>query len=170
MDQHDVDVKNGAGTQQTPGVAPPTSAPVTTPPSPHGVAQSRSLFDRQILGQAFIDSFKKLDPRVQVENPVMFVVLVGTVVTFIESIPHPSLFDWSITAWLFLTVIFANFAEAMAEGRGKAQAETLRRMRSEPKPAGLGPIVQKSECPRQRSAKGTWLSARPAISSLRTGR
>ncbi len=81
MDQHDVDVKNGASTQQTSSVAPPSGAPVSTPPSPHGVAQARSLFDRQILGQAFIDSFKKLDPRIQIKNPVMFVVLVGTVVT-----------------------------------------------------------------------------------------
>ena len=61
----------------------------------------------------------------------MFVVLVGTVITFIEAIAHPSFFAWAITFWLFLTVIFANFAEAMAEGRGKAQAETLRKMRSE---------------------------------------
>jgi K+-transporting ATPase ATPase B chain len=95
------------------------------------VAQARSLFDREILAQAIIDSFKKLDPRVQIRNPVMFVVLVGTVITFIESIAHPGLFDWSITVWLFLTLIFANFAEAMAEGRGKAQADTLRKMRSE---------------------------------------
>jgi len=99
--------------------------------APHGVAQARSLFDREILLQAIVGSFKKLDPRVQVRNPVMFVVLVGTVITFIESIAHPGLFDWSITVWLFLTLIFANFAEAMAEGRGKAQADTLRKMRSE---------------------------------------
>ncbi len=98
---------------------------------PHGVAQARSLFDREILGQAIVDSFKKLDPRVQIRNPVMFVVLIGTVITFAESVAHPGLFGWSITIWLFLTLIFANFAEAMAEGRGKAQADTLRRMRSE---------------------------------------
>ena len=98
---------------------------------PHGVAQARSLFDREILAQAIVDSFKKLDPRVQIRNPVMFVVLIGTVVTFGESIAHPGLFDWSITIWLFLTLIFANFAEAMAEGRGKAQADTLRKMRSD---------------------------------------
>jgi K+-transporting ATPase ATPase B chain len=108
---------------------------VLTPPSAessgHGVAQSRGLFDREILGQALKDSIKKLDPRVQVRNPVMFVVLVGSIITLIESIAHPSTFTWSITAWLFLTVIFANFAEAMAEGRGKAQADTLRKMRSE---------------------------------------
>jgi potassium-transporting ATPase ATP-binding subunit len=106
---------------------------------PHGVAEARSLFDRQIMGQAFLDSFKKLDPRVQIKNPVMFVVLIGTVITFIESIAHPSVFDWSITVWLFLTVMFANFAEAMAEGRGKAQADTLRRMRSETEARRLRP-------------------------------
>jgi len=101
------------------------------PDAPHGVAQARSLFDREIFGQAVVGSFKKLDPRAEIRNPVMFVVLVGTVVTFLESIAHPGLFDWSITIWLFLTLLFANFAEAMAEGRGKAQADTLRKMRSE---------------------------------------
>jgi potassium-transporting ATPase ATP-binding subunit len=97
----------------------------------HGVAEARGLFDGEILRQALGDSFVKLNPLVQIKNPVMFVVLVGTVITFIEAIAHPSTFSWSITIWLFLTVIFANFAEAMAEGRGKAQADTLRRMRSE---------------------------------------
>jgi K+-transporting ATPase ATPase B chain len=106
-------------------------APGGTSTTPHGVAQAASLFDRQILRQALVGSFKKLDPRIQVKNPVMFVVLIGTFVTLIESIAHPGVFDWSITVWLFLTVIFANFAEAMAEGRGKAQADTLRKMRSE---------------------------------------
>ena len=61
----------------------------------------------------------------------MFVVLIGTVITFIESVSHSDVFNWSITVWLFLTVLFANFAEAMAEGRGKAQASALRKMRSE---------------------------------------
>ncbi len=83
------------------------------------------------LAPALGGSFRKLDPRVQVKNPVMFVVLIGTVVTFVEAVAHPSFFAWAITFWLFLTVLFANFAEAMAEGRGKAQADTLRRMRSE---------------------------------------
>jgi K+-transporting ATPase ATPase B chain len=106
---------------------------------PHGVAEKRSLFDRQIMGRALIDAFKKLDPRVQVKNPVMFVVLVGTVVTLTESIAHPTLFDWSITVWLFLTVLFANFAEAMAEGRGKAQADSLRQMRAETEARRLAP-------------------------------
>jgi K+-transporting ATPase ATPase B chain len=103
----------------------------THEPSSHGVAQARGLFDREILRHALKDAILKMNPRVQVRNPVMFVVLVGSVVSFIEAIAHPSTFTWSITIWLFLTVIFANFAEAMAEGRGKAQAETLRKMSSE---------------------------------------
>jgi K+-transporting ATPase ATPase B chain len=98
--------------------------------SPHSADRRRGLFDRAILKDAAVGAFTKLDPRVQVRNPVMFVVLVGTVVTFAESAAHPSVFDWSVTAWLALTVLFANFAEAVAEGRGKAQADTLRRMRT----------------------------------------
>jgi len=105
----------------------------------HGVAEARSLFDSQILALALVGAFKKLDPRVQVKNPVMFVVLIGTVVTFIEAIAHGGKFAWFITVWLFLTVLFANFAEAMAEGRGKAQAETLRRMRTETEARRLNP-------------------------------
>jgi len=108
-----------------------SAQPSSGPPAAHGVAQARGLFDREILAQAATGALTKLDPRVQVKNPVMFVVLVGTVVTFLEAIAHPTAFTWSITIWLFLTVLFANFAEAMAEGRGKAQAETLRRMRAE---------------------------------------
>jgi K+-transporting ATPase ATPase B chain len=129
-----------------------TITPAPTEPSnlPHGVAGSRSLFDREVMGQALVNAFTKLDPRVQIRNPVMFVVLVGTVITLIESIAHPSKFSWSITIWLFLTVIFANFAEAMAEGRGKAQADTLRKMRAETEarrltPDGTEEVVAASE-------------------------
>ena len=96
-----------------------------------GMTRPRGLFDREILAEAAWDGLKKFSPRTQVRNPVMFVVLIGTVVTFLESIAHPSLFDWLITIWLALTVFFANFAEAVAEGRGKAQADALRRMRVE---------------------------------------
>jgi potassium-transporting ATPase ATP-binding subunit len=105
------------------------AVPVATQ-SPGGPRRS-SLFDRAILTRAMIDSVLKLDPRVQVRNPVMFVVLIGTIVTLVESVEHPSVFSWSVTVWLALTVLFANFAEAVAEGRGKAQADTLRRMRSD---------------------------------------
>ena len=103
---------------------------------------------------ALVDAFKKLDPRVQIKNPVMFVVLVGTVVTLIESIAHPGVFDWSITVWLFLTVIFANFAEAMAEGRGKAQADTLRRMRAETEARRLTPSGSEERVAAADLAKG----------------
>jgi len=127
---------------ETPGTradAVVTAERAATPPTvAHGVAESRSLFDKEILRHALTDAFKKLDPRVQVRNPVMFVVLVGTVITFVETIAHGGIFPWSITIWLFLTVIFANFAEAVAEGRGKAQADTLRRMRSETEARRLG--------------------------------
>jgi K+-transporting ATPase ATPase B chain len=137
---------------------PPTAPQATTATAPatvaHGVAESRSLFDRQILRQAFFDAFKKLDPRVQIKNPVMFVVLVGTVVTFAEAIAHPSIFSWSITIWLFLTVIFANFAEAMAEGRGKAQADTLRRMRAETEARLLKSDGTETRVPASALAKG----------------
>ncbi len=127
-------------------------------PSPgtaaHGVAEARGLFDGPILRQALVDSFKKLNPTQQIRNPVMFVVLVGTVITFIEAIAHPSTFTWSITVWLFLTVIFANFAEAMAEGRGKAQADTLRRMRSETEARRLNPDGTEELVPAASLAKG----------------
>jgi K+-transporting ATPase ATPase B chain len=97
----------------------------------HGVAQAKGLFDGPILRQALRDAFVKLNPRNQLKNPVMFVVLIGSLITFVEACAHPGKFSWSITIWLILTVLFANFAEAMAEGRGKAQADTLRKMRSE---------------------------------------
>jgi K+-transporting ATPase ATPase B chain len=128
--------------------------PPASSPAPHGVAESRGLFDREILKEALPGSITKLDPRVQVKNPVMFVVLIGTVITFIESIAHGGIFNWSITVWLFLTVLFANFAEAMAEGRGKAQALALRRMRSETMARRLLPDGTEELVPAAALAKG----------------
>jgi K+-transporting ATPase ATPase B chain len=91
-----------------------------------------------LLRRAIIDSFRKLDPRVEVRNPIMFVVLVGSVwctIVFFRDLSRvstaTSVFGGLVTAWLWFTVLFANFAEAIAEGRGKAQAETLRRTRQE---------------------------------------
>ncbi|HEY6540834.1 MAG TPA: potassium-transporting ATPase subunit KdpB [Ktedonobacteraceae bacterium] len=105
-----------------------------------------SIWDPRIIRRAIPDSFKKLDPRVQVKNPVMFVVEIGSVVTTIEFVrllfaqPTATLdrthlnfeifFVLAVAIWLWFTVVFANFAEAMAEGRGKAQADTLRRART----------------------------------------
>src|SRR5580658_8292267 len=132
-----------------------TDAPPPPPSTtPHGVAESRGLFDREILKEALVGSITKLDPRVQVKNPVMFVVLIGTVITFIESIAHGGIFNWSITIWLFLTVLFANFAEAMAEGRGKAQALALRKMRSETMARRLRPDGTEELVPAAALAKG----------------
>jgi K+-transporting ATPase ATPase B chain len=100
-------------------------------------AKGTSLGDRKILQNAIRDSFWKLDPRVIIKNPVMFVVEVGAVITLVvlvyNLIEHRGnfWFGLQITLWLWFTVLFANFAEAMAEGRGKAQAETLRKARAE---------------------------------------
>ena len=77
------------------------------------------------------DAARKLDPRVMVRNPVMFVVEVGAVLSTVLAVTDPSLFAWSVVVWLWLTVVFANLAEAVAEGRGKAQAATLRRAKTE---------------------------------------
>src|SRR6202050_3152085 len=91
------------------------------------------LLDPKMLLKATPDAFKKLDPRVQVKNPVMFVVEVGALLTLYTAIfkdTQPA-FNWTIVVFLWLTVIFANLAEAVAEGRGKAQAETLRRAQRE---------------------------------------
>jgi K+-transporting ATPase ATPase B chain len=85
------------------------------------------FLDPKILLKSTPDAFKKLDPRVQIKNPVMFVVEVGALLTLYTAIRTPSVFNWTIVVWLWLTVLFANLAEAVAEGRGKAQAETLRR-------------------------------------------
>jgi potassium-transporting ATPase ATP-binding subunit len=99
--------------------------------------KARSLFDRAIIARAIGDSFKKLDPRWQARNPVMFVVEVGAAATTIflvrDLIRHTGSagFDFAIAAWLWFTVLFANFAEAVAEGRGKAQADFLRHTKSD---------------------------------------
>src|ERR1700686_3405248 len=102
-----------------------------------GQIRKQSLADSAILSRAVVDSFRKLNPRTMVKNPVMFVVEVGAVLTTIQlawnALHHAGQFGFGlqITLWLWFTVLFANFAEAMAEGRGKAQADTLRKSRAE---------------------------------------
>ncbi len=97
--------------------------------------KARPLFDAPIVRRAIVDSFRKLDPRHQLRNPVMFTVFVGSILTtglgIDDLIKHgnETNFIFSISAWLWFTVLFANFAEAMAEGRGKAQADALRQTR-----------------------------------------
>ncbi|MBV8136863.1 MAG: potassium-transporting ATPase subunit KdpB [Deltaproteobacteria bacterium] len=101
-------------------------------------SKARSLFDREIVSRALVDSVWKFDPRIQVRNPVMFVVEVtAAAVTiillrdFFRGEMALAGFELQIALWLWFTVAFANFAEAMAEGRGKAQADNLRRTRIE---------------------------------------
>jgi K+-transporting ATPase ATPase B chain len=99
--------------------------------------RTRSIWDPAIVRPAILGSFRKLDPRVQLRNPVMFIVEAGsllTTVVFVQDLVSGSgrpLFTGQVAFWLWFTVLFANFAEAMAEGRGKAQADTLRRTKTE---------------------------------------
>jgi K+-transporting ATPase ATPase B chain len=106
-------------------------------------SQPRSLFDPELFGPALIDSVRKLDPRLQIRNPVMFVVEIGAVITTVAWLiqvfggtplgggHEAAWFTFSVAIWLWLTAVFANVAEALAEGRGKAQADALRAMRTE---------------------------------------
>ena len=103
--------------------APPSEVPRTAPRA--------GLLDPWQLLRSLPDAFAKLDPRTLVKNPVMFVVEAGSVLTTVLAVRDPSAFSVLIAIWLWLTVVFANLAEAVAEGRGKAQAESLRRTRTE---------------------------------------
>ncbi|MFD6173774.1 potassium-transporting ATPase subunit KdpB [Streptomyces coeruleorubidus] len=111
----------------------PTRAPRSDVPTGHKEGRvGAGLFDPRQLVKSLPDAFRKLDPRVMVKSPVMFVVLVGSVLTTVFSLKDPGdWFGWTISAWLWLTVIFANLAEAVAEGRGKAQADTLRKAKTD---------------------------------------
>jgi K+-transporting ATPase ATPase B chain len=95
--------------------------------------KSISLFDREILLKAIADSFRKLNPRLQLKNPVMFITLLGAILTFQQLFTSKEPFGYvlQVALWLLFTVVFANFAEAMAEGRGKAQARALRSSRKQ---------------------------------------
>jgi K+-transporting ATPase ATPase B chain len=95
--------------------------------------KSVSLFDREILAKAVADSFRKLDPRAQLKNPVMFVTLIGAALSFAQVFTpkEPLGYALQVALWLLFTVVFANFAESVAEGRGKAQARTLRASRKQ---------------------------------------
>ena len=117
---------------------------IVNPPTPNSVSmipkrgsRARPLFDPPIVRRAIGDSFVKLNPRAMMKNPVMFVVEVGAVMTTVLAFRDFAAgsadagFTFQITLWLWFTVLFANFAEAMAEGRGKAQADALRKTKTE---------------------------------------
>jgi K+-transporting ATPase ATPase B chain len=106
-----------------------TPGPVVRPSARRHRADG-ALVDPQQLAAAFPEALRKLHPRVMVRNPVMFVVEVGSALTTLSAVLAPSVFAWLISVWLWLTVVFANLAEAVAEGRGKAQAASLRRART----------------------------------------
>src|SRR5215831_9439223 len=120
--------------------------------------KARPLFDPEIVRGALVASAMKLDPRHQVKNPVMFVVLVGSVLTtglwvqalFGQGEASPG-FILAVSLWLWFTVVFANFAEAMAEGRGKAQADALRKARRD--------VMAKKLSSPKRDAKFTSVNA-----------
>src|SRR6478752_6190046 len=114
--------------------------------------KSRSLFDAAVVCLAWRDAVVKLNPCHQVKNPVMFVAWVGSVLAtllFLQAMAGageaPTWFIFSIALWLWFTVLFANFAEAMAESRGKAQADSLRRARRELTAKKLGTVDPGSE-------------------------
>jgi len=121
--------------------SPVASRPATehvVEPAAFGKRKVRPLFEAHIVKRAMGDAFRKLNPRHQVRNPVMFVVEVGSVLTsalfvlaLAGSVPENPWFVFAVSLWLWFTVLFANFAEAMAEGRGKAQADSLRSARKD---------------------------------------
>src|SRR6266487_2149920 len=122
------------------GELAPTAVPQERARQPRqGRLSDRSMFDPRIVRTAVLSAFRKLDPRVQLRNPVMFVVEVGSVLVTLRFVvnlvnghgPGGRSFTGQVALWLWFTVLFANFAEAMAEGRGKAQADQLRRTRKE---------------------------------------
>jgi potassium-transporting ATPase ATP-binding subunit len=133
----------------------PAGGRVTAPPPESRPPKVRtrpasSLFEPSILRRAVGEAFIKLDPRTMVRNPVMFTVEIGSVVTTIEFFGRPNVFVGLVALWLWATVLFANFAEAVAEGRGKAQADTLRRGRKETvaqllKPDGMTQQIPSTE-------------------------
>src|SRR5207245_3065078 len=135
-------------------------------------AKQLSLFDAAILRSAVVESFRKLAPQHLIKNPVMFVVEIGSVLTtavWLRDVLTPApgaaprWFTLTVSLWLWFTVLFANFAEAVAEGRGKAQADALRRMRQDtiarkirtwPPPPDVMPIANEEMFPASRLRKG----------------
>jgi potassium-transporting ATPase ATP-binding subunit len=131
---------NTTSVQAEKAAVPRSSKPSLDVPRSIGQGRhaARPLFEAAIVKRAIADAFKKLDPRLMIRNPVMFVVEIGSAFTtmlFVAALggmsDAPAGFTAAVAAWLWFTVLFANFAEAMAEGRGKAQADTLRRARQD---------------------------------------
>ena len=124
------------------------------------------MFDPELVGRALRDSFFKLNPVTLLKNPVIFVVEVGAALTAVFLVRDVLVgaaglgFELQIDLWLWFTVLFANFAEAMAEARGKAQADTLRKTRSESVAKRIVAKVKVESVPSSGCALGTWSCAR----------
>jgi potassium-transporting ATPase ATP-binding subunit len=124
--------------------------------------KSKSIWDMKIVRRALWDSLVKLDPRNMMKNPVMFVVEVGSLATSIllvrDVLRHQGAFSFNlqITLWLWFTVLFANFAEAMAEGRGKAQADSLRKPERRRLPIVCCPMARSNRSPVPNCVRATW--------------
>lgn len=116
-------------------------------PGPRRPGAPTGAFRPRQLVESLPQALRKLDPRHQVRTPVMFVVWLGSAVTTVLAVLHPSLFAFAIAAWLWATVLFANLAEAVAEGRGRAQADTLRRTRTQSVARRLRPDGSEEEVP-----------------------
>lgn len=112
---------------------------VATPPAPADHRVGQGAFNPRSLLSSVPQAFAKLDPRLMYRNPVMFVVEVGAVISTVLAVSDPSVFSWLIVVWLWLTVVFANLAAAVAEGRGRAQASSLRATRRDTMARRLGP-------------------------------
>src|SRR3954447_329078 len=128
------------------------------PAQPHRIGGG--LLDTRMLWQSLPSALAKLDPRAQIRNPVMFVVEVGAALTTYSAITSSTRvgFAWTIAGWLWLTVVFANLAEAVAEGRGKAQAATLRRTKQETVARRLSDWQRGAITPREEEVPGTQLT------------
>ena len=140
---------------------PARPTPAGDPPAP-GDRVGGGLLDPRQLVRSLPDALRKLDPRTLWRNPVMLIVEIGAVFTTVLAVADPSVFAWAITVWLWLTVLFANLAEAVAEGRGKAQAATLRQAKRDTiatRLVGWAPGAPPTptptrRCPRRSSAGG----------------
>ncbi|GGR64748.1 potassium-transporting ATPase ATP-binding subunit [Micromonospora fulviviridis] len=115
----------------TPVTSGPGTEPVAGTPALHGNRVGGGLLDPEQLIRSLPDALRKLDPRTLWRNPVMLIVELGAAFTTVLAVADPSVFAWAITVWLWLTVVFANLAEAVAEGRGKAQAAALRQAKQD---------------------------------------
>ncbi|WP_031078665.1 potassium-transporting ATPase subunit KdpB [Streptomyces sp. NRRL S-118] len=133
------DVTKQENPMSTAPAAPAPHHDVPTGHQPDAGRVAGGLFDPGQLVTSFPDAIRKLNPRMMVKSPVMFVVLIGSVATTLLACKDPGdWFGWAITVWLWLTTIFANLAEAVAEGRGKAQADTLRKAKTDTVARRLG--------------------------------